>query len=124
MDKVSDLLIRIKNGYLANRKEVEVNNSKLNQAIMQVLKDEGYVVDFKVADRIVKVTLKYDQKSPAMTDVKRVSKPGRRVYSGAKAVPRVLNGLGIAIVSTPKGVMTDRQAKKEGVGGEVMAFVW
>ena len=124
MDKVSDLLIRIKNGYLANRKEVEVNNSKLNQAIMQVLKDEGYVVDFKIADRIVKVTLKYDQKSPAMTDVKRVSKPGRRVYSGAKAVPRVLNGLGIAIVSTPKGVMTDRQAKKEGVGGEVMAFVW
>lgn len=124
MDKVADLLIRIKNGYLASRKEVVVNSSKLSLAIMELLLNEGYIAKFSPNGRWVTVSLKYDNRKPVLTGVKRVSKPGRRVYSPAKAIPRVVNGFGIAIVSTPKGIMTDGQARKEGVGGEVMAFVW
>lgn len=124
MDKVGDLLIRLKNGYRAARKEVEVINSKLAQAILEVLKKEGYLQNYKVDGRIITVTLKYDKKAPSLTDVKRVSKPGLRVYQNSKNLPRVLNGLGIAIISTPRGVMTDKQARKESLGGEVMALVW
>lgn len=124
MDKVGDLLIRIKNGYMASRKEVEVPFSKLNMAIIELLIKEGYVTGAKKEERIIKVALKYDKKTPALTEVKRVSKPGRRVYSGVTTLPRVLNGIGLAIISTPKGVMSDKQARKESCGGEVMAFVW
>ncbi len=124
MDKVGDLLIRLKNGYMASRRDVDVLYSKLALSILALLKEEGYITDFKEDGRAIKVTLKYDKKSPALTDVKRISKPGRRIYTATKLLPRVLNGLGIAIVSTPKGVMTDRKARKEGVGGEVMAYVW
>lgn len=129
MDKVGDLLIRIKNGYLASRKEVAVQRSKLSVSICNLLKAEGYISDFEVLDREIKVTLKYDQqvgvlREAALTGVKRISKPGRRIYKGSKGLPYVYDGLGIAIVSTPKGVMSDKQARKEGVGGEVMAWVW
>lgn len=124
MDKVGDLLIRIKNGYLASKKEVEVPYSKLSQAIAELLVKEGYVQSTKEDGRLLRVVLKYDKKTPALADVRRVSKPGRRVYAGAKNLPRVLNGLGLVIVSTPKGVLSDKQARKEGCGGEVMAFVW
>lgn len=126
MDKVADLLIRIKNGYMARRVEVVVTYSKLNEAILAVLKEENFIDSVKIEakTRLINVTLKYEQKNPAMTDVKRVSTPGRRVYMGVKTLPRVLNGLGMAIVSTPKGIMTDEKARKEGVGGEVMAYVW
>ena len=124
MDKVGDLLIRLKNGYRAARKEVEIINSKLARAILEVLKKEGYLQNYKVDGRIITVTLKYDKKVPVLTDVKRVSKPGLRVYQNNKKLPRVLNGLGIAIISTPRGVMTDKQARKESLGGEVMALVW
>ncbi len=124
MDKVGDLLIRIKNGYMASRKEVEVSYSKLALAICELLKAEGYVAEVKHEERVIKVTLKYEIKVPQMTDVKRVSKPGRRVYMNSKSLPRVLNGIGVAIISTPKGVMSDKQARKEGLGGEVMAYVW
>src|SRR3989344_2317174 len=124
MDNVGDLLIRIKNGYMASRKEVVVVYSKLNLAILKLLAEEGYIASFEVLESGVKVVLKYESKKPALTDVKRISKPSRRVYMGRKNIPRVYDGLGIAIVSTPKGVMSDRKARKEGVGGAVMAYVW
>lgn len=124
MDKVGDLLIRIKNGYMASLKEVNVSNSKLGLAIVNLLQKEGFVENFEVLGREIKVTLKYDNKKPALTDVKRISKPGRRIYKGSKFLPYVYDGLGIAIISTPKGLMSDKKARKEGVGGEVMAHVW
>lgn len=130
-DSVGDALIRIKNGYLARRSEVALSYSKLVLAICKLLLKEGYIASFKQDKNQLLVTLKYEseknsssQKSCAVTDVKRISKPGLRVYKSKKSLPYVLNGLGIAIVSTPKGIMTDKQARKEGVGGEIMAYVW
>lgn len=123
-DNVADTLIRIKNGYMVLRPEVIVRFSKLNLAICQLLSKEGYIQSCKQQDNGIVVKLKYEGKSPSLTDVKRVSKPGRRVYMGVKYLPRVLNGLGMAIVSTPKGLMTDKKARKMGLGGEVMAEVW
>lgn len=124
-DSVADALIRIKNGYMAKRPEVVVRHSKLVMAICKILEKEGYVGKLVENDKKeIAVTLKYTDRKPALMDVKRVSKPGLRVYKGAKMLPWVLNGLGFAIISTPKGVMTDKQARKEGVGGEVMAYVW
>jgi small subunit ribosomal protein S8 len=124
MDKVGDLLIRIKNGYMASKKEVQIPYSKLSLAICTVLLDEGYIERCKQDDRMIVTTLKYEDRKPVLSDVKRISKPGRRIYKSHKAMPRVLNGLGIAIISTPQGVMTDRKARKLGLGGEVMAYVW
>lgn len=123
-DIVADTLIRIKNGYMSSRSEVDVRFSKLSLNICNLLKEEGFIKECTQKDNFIAVELKYDDKAPSLTDVKRVSKPGRRVYMGVKSLPRVLNGLGIAIVSTPKGVMTDKKARKLGVGGEVMAEVW
>lgn len=124
MDGVSDALIRIKNGYMANKREVRVKHSKLTLNICQLLLKEGYIENLKQDEREIVVNLRYNGKNPALTDVKRVSKPGLRVYKGVKLLPRVLGGLGVAIVSTPKGLMTDKEARKLGVGGEVMAEVW
>lgn len=124
MDSVSDALIRIKNGYLASKREVELKYSRLTLSICQLLEKEGYLQSVGEKDGKIMASLKYEGRSPALTDLKRVSKPGLRVYKGAKFLPRVLNGLGMAIISTPKGVMTDREARKLGVGGEVMAEVW
>lgn len=124
MDKVADLLIRIKNGYLASKKEVVASYSKLNLAICEVLTEEGFISSCQAEKGELQVSLKYNGKQPALNDVKRISKPGKRVYMSGRKLPYVLNGLGIAIVSTPKGVMTDKKARKEGIGGEVMAFVW
>lgn len=124
MDKIGDLLIRIKNGYMASRPEIRVLNSKLSLAILAVLKDERFIGSFKVDGREVVVLLKYNGGESALLGVKRISKPGRRVYSSRSLLPRVLDGVGMALISTPRGVMTDKQARKEGVGGEVMAYVW
>lgn len=124
MDSVGDLLIRIKNGYMARRGEVTASYSKLNLAILKLLTEERYITSFEVLEDGIKVILKYESKKPALTDVKRISKPSRRVYMGSKRLPIVYDGLGIAIISTPKGVMSGRKARKEGVGGEVMAYVW
>lgn len=124
MDKVGDLLIRIKNGYLVSRKEVVAPYSKLTIAICELLKREHYIENCEVKDKVVKITLRYEDKKPVLTQVQRISKLGRRVYRGHGQLPRVLEGFGIAIISTPKGIMTDREARKEGLGGEVMAFVW
>lgn len=124
MDNVGDLLIRIKNGYMASKKEVLAPYSKLNKAICDLLVTEGYIQSLKVDGNSIKIVLKYENRKPAFTDVTRISKPGKRVYSGSKFIPRVYDGLGIAIISTPQGVMTDKQARKLKVGGEVMAYVW
>lgn len=124
MDNVADTLIRIKNGYLVSKPIVTVRFSKLNMAICQLLKKEGFIAECQKEENGILVTLKYSGREAALTDVKRVSKPGRRVYKGAKFIPKVLNGLGVAIVSTPKGLMTDKQARKSKLGGEVMAEVW
>ncbi len=123
-DAVADALIRIKNGYLASKQEVAIPYSKLVFNLVSLLEKEGYIGSVKKTDKDVQVALKYQGRSPAISDVKRISKPGLRVYKGAKFLPRVLDGMGIAVVSTPKGLMTDKQARKEGVGGEVMAYFW
>ncbi len=124
-DTIADSLIRIKNGYLAQKSEISLTYSKLILAICQVLVKEGFIASAKTdGTKQINVILKYDGRRSAVTDVKRVSKPGLRVYKGSKQIPRVLGGLGIALVSTPKGILTDRQARKEGVGGEVLAFIW
>jgi small subunit ribosomal protein S8 len=123
-DSVGDVLIRIKNGYMASRSEVSAPYSKLVMNICELLLKSGYIEKAQQKDNVITITLKYEGRAGAVSDVKRVSKPGLRVYKGAKALPRVLNGLGIAIISTPKGLMTDREARKAGLGGEVMAYVW
>lgn len=124
MDPTADALIRIKNGYQVGKVTVEVKFSKLIWKLMKLLQKEGYLEGVEQKGREVMVTLKYNSRIPALTDVKRVSKPSLRVYKGAKDLPRVLNGLGIAVISTPKGLMTDKEARKQKVGGEVLALVW
>ncbi|MBI2593586.1 30S ribosomal protein S8 [Candidatus Daviesbacteria bacterium] len=130
MDIVADSLIRIKNGYLAYREEVILPYSKLVLAICKLLANESFIESFK-EEKVegknyssIKVVLKYLGKKPALTDIKRISKPGLRIYKSRKALPKVLNGFGLAIISTPKGVMSDKEARKNGLGGEVMAHVW
>lgn len=128
-DAIADLLTRIRNASSAKHESVEIPSSNMKKAICQILVDEGYIKSFTVTDDdkqgVIKVTLKYGEgKKPVITGLRRVSKPGLRIYSNVEDMPKVLKGLGIAIVSTSKGVMTDRQARRENVGGEVLAFVW
>lgn len=123
-DPVADALIRIKNGYQVGKILVELKFSKLILQLMKLLQKEGYLSGVQQKSSMITVTLKYNARIAAITDVKRVSKPSLRVYKGVKDLPRVLNGLGIAVVSTPKGLMTDKDARKEKVGGEVLALVW
>lgn len=128
-DAIADLLTRIRNAQAAKHESVEVPSSNMKKAIVNVLLEEGYIRKFLILDDgkqgIIKIFLKYtEDKKPAITGIKRVSKPGLRIYSSVEDMPKVIKGLGIAIVSTSKGVMTDRKARKENVGGEVLAFVW
>ncbi len=128
-DKIADMLTRIRNASAAKHDTVDVPASNMKKAIAQILLDEGYIKGFQVIDDgkqgIIRITLKYGVgKQAVITGLKRVSKPGLRIYSSCKDMPAVMNGLGIAIMSTPKGIMTDRQARKENVGGEVLAFIW
>ncbi len=128
-DTIADLLTRIRNASSAKHETVEIPASNIKKSIVQILADEGYIKRFTVTDDgkqgIIKVFLKYgEDKKPIITGLKRVSKPGLRIYSNVEDMPRVMKGLGIAIMSTSKGVMTDRQARKENVGGEVLAFIW
>jgi small subunit ribosomal protein S8 len=126
-DPIADMLTRIRNGQTANKSSVRMPASKKKLAIAKVLKDEGYITDFAEVDLDGKpgleVALKYFQGEPVIDFVKRVSRPGLRIYKSRDALPRVRGGLGIAIVSTSKGVMTDREARKQGHGGEVIAYV-
>ncbi len=123
-DPIADALIRIKNGYSVGKPTVEVRFSKMIFELIKLLVKEGYIEKAESKERIISITLKYNSRKPALTSVKRVSKPSLRVYKGAKMLPRVLNGLGIALISTPKGIMTDKEARKLNVGGEVLALVW
>lgn len=124
MDPVADALIRIKNGYQVGKQSVSVKNSKLIFKLMQLLQDEEYVGAAQQKEREIIVLLKYNARKPAIAGIERISKPSQRVYKGVANLPFVLNGLGIAIISTPKGLMTDREARKLKVGGEVLALVW
>ena len=128
-DPVGDLLTRVRNANLAFKDDLVVPASKMNEALLQILMTEGYVAGFgeegEGIERVYRVTLKYDAKRQrTISGIKRVSKPGRRVYAGHDDLPRVLGGLGIAVISTSRGVMTDRDASRKGIGGEVLAYVW
>ena len=128
-DSIADLLTRIRNACAAKHDTVDVPASNMKKSIAQILLDEGYIKSFQVIDDgkqgIIRITLKYgENKSPIISGLRRVSKPGLRIYSNCEDMPRVMKGLGLAIVSTSKGVMTDRKARQENVGGEVLAFVW
>ena len=124
-DPIADMLTRIRNANQMRNKEVSMPSSKMKVEIAKILDTEGFIENYTVKDNILTLTLKYGQnKERVITGLKRISKPGLRVYAGAKDIPHVLNGLGIAIISTPKGVMTDNLARKNNVGGEVIAYIW
>jgi len=127
-DPIADMLTRIRNANSARHDTVDVPASNMKKSIAQILLDEGYIKSFQIIDDgtqgVIRITLKYNGKDKVITGLRRVSKPGLRVYVGADELPRVLRGLGIAIVSTSKGVMTDKAARANHVGGEVLAFVW
>ncbi len=126
-DPIADMLTRIRNAQMVDKAVVTMPASKLKTAIAQVLKDEGYIDGFQVKDadgkKELEIALKYYAGRPVIERIERVSRPGLRVYRGAKSIPQVMNGLGVAIVTTPKGVMTDRKARAAGVGGEVLCYV-
>lgn len=131
-DPIADMLTRIRNALLAGKADVSFAKSKLKVEIVRILKEEGYIEDYAIGDEtpvpMITVTLKYygtrRQRKPVITNISRISKPGRRVYRNRKDLPRVMSGMGIAILTTPKGVMTAQQARRERVGGEVLCYVW
>ena len=128
-DPIADMLTRIRNANSAKHKTVDVPASKMKTAIAEILFREGYIKSFEVISNenqgIIRITLKYDEKGTRVIDgIKRISKPGLKVYAGKEELPKVLNGLGIAIISTSKGLMTDKEARNAGIGGEVLAYVW
>lgn len=131
-DPIADMLTRVRNALLAGKATVEIPTSKIKVEIARILKEEGYVEDYVVGDEqpysLITITLKYHgsrrERQPVITNIQRISKPGRRVYRGRVDLPRVMSGIGIAIVTTPKGVMTAQQARRERVGGEVLCYVW
>ena len=129
LDPIADMLTRIRNANTNKHNTVVIPQSKTKLAIAEILKEEGYIVDFTTVDseqgKMIEVTLKYGPNGEKVIQgLKRISKPGLRIYSNAEQLPQVLNGLGIAIVSTSKGIMTDKNARKNNVGGEVLAYVW
>jgi len=128
-DPIADMLTRIRNAGMAGHASVEMPSSKFKFELAKVLKSEGYIAEFSVKDvdkfKIMSITLKYNENGkPLITKLKRASKPGLRVYMKSKNIPKILGGLGIAIVSTSKGLLTDRRARKENVGGEVLCYIW
>ena len=127
-DPIGDMLARLKNSQLRNHKKIELPSSKFKIKIAEILKSEGYIVDFKVFNEghkiNLQINLKYNSGNPVISSIERVSKPGRRVFSRAESLPKINNGLGIAIVSTPKGVMTDIDARKHNIGGEIICKVF
>ncbi len=127
-DPIADLIIRIKNAFMANNKEVLVPYSKIKKSIADILMSEGYVESVEVIEgkpfAQIKITLRYVGRIPAVTEVRRLSKPGRRLYTTANDIPRALGGYGITILSTSKGVMTDADARKQNIGGELLCQIW
>ena len=127
-DPIGDMIARIKNAQLRNHKKVQLPSSKFKVKIAEVLKSEGYIIDYKVSQEsnkpYLEISLKYNSGNPVISLIQRVSKPGRRIFSRAESLPKINNGLGIAIISTPKGVMTDIDARKQKVGGEIICKVF
>ena len=127
-DPIADMLTRIRNANAARHATVDVPASNMKKAIAEILLEEGYIKNYQVVEEgvqgTIKITLKYNEKEQVIKGLRRVSKPGLRVYVGAEDLPRVLKGLGIAIISTSKGIMTDKKARAANVGGEVLAFIW
>jgi len=128
-DPIADFLVRIKNGQKARFEKVDIPASKMKASLARILKEEGYIKNYKFLrddkQGILRIQLKYtDPREAAINGMKRISRPGCRVYVGHKDIPKVLNGLGISILSTPKGVMTDRIARQEGIGGELLCAIW
>ena len=142
-DPIADFLTRVRNGYLAGKKQMVVPHSRIKEQLSQILVKEGYLGKLKIENstprlrsgltvsevepskfKILKLTLKYEGKKPALTDIKRISKPSLRIYTKAKEIPRVKTGFGITIVSTPSGLMSDREARKKNLGGEVICQIW
>ena len=128
-DTIADMLTRIRNANQMRYEEVKVPASNIKKEIARILKEEGFINDYKIEDNdaqgTIVLTLKYtDKKERVITGLKRISKPGLRVYANKDEIPKVLNGLGIAIISTSKGIMTDKEARKENIGGEVLAYIW
>ncbi|KXK12494.1 MAG: 30S ribosomal protein S8 [Chloroflexi bacterium OLB15] len=131
-DPIADMLTRVRNALMAGKTTVDIPSSKIKVEIARILKEEGYIEAFEVVEQkpypILQITLKYHgarrERRPVITNITRISKPGRRVYRGRLDLPRVMSGIGIAIVTTPKGVMTAAQARRERVGGEILCYVW
>ncbi|MGI5959839.1 MAG: 30S ribosomal protein S8 [Massiliimalia sp.] len=128
-DTIADMLTRIRNANSAKHDTVDVPASNMKKAIAQILEEEGYIKSYQVIDDgkqgIIRITLKYgENKTQIISGLRRVSKPGLRIYASCEDMPKVMKGLGIAVVSTSKGVMTDREARKQNVGGEILAFIW
>ena len=127
-DPIGDMIARIKNAQLRNHKKIELPSSNFKVKIADVLKNEGYIIDYKAFSELNKskleISLKYHYGNPVISSIQRVSKPGRRIFSSAESLPKINNGLGIAIVSTPKGVMTDIDARKQKIGGEIICKVF
>ena len=127
-DPIGDMIARIKNAQLRNHKKVQLPSSKFKVKIAEVLKSEGYIIDYKVSQEsnkpYLEISLKYNSGNPVISSIQRVSKPGRRIFSRAESLPKINNGLGIAIISTPRGVMTDIDARKQKIGGEIICKVF
>ena len=128
-DPIADMLTRIRNANSAKHETVDIPASNMKKAIAEILNEEGYIKNYQVIEDdkqgVIRIALKYGpSKEKVISGLKRVSKPGLRIYAGAEELPRVLKGLGIAIISTSKGIMTDKKARRENIGGEVLAFVW
>ena len=127
-DPIGDMIARIKNAQMRNHKKVDLPSSNFKAKIAEILKSEGFIIDFKVNLKnnksILSINLKYHSGNPVIATIERVSKPGRRIFSRAESLPKINNGLGIAIISTPKGVMTDVEARKQKVGGEIICKVF
>ena len=128
-DPIGDMFSRIRNGQLRSLNSIQIPSSKFRQNILKILKNEGYIKDYYLDEKVknkssIKVNLKYYEGDPVIKEIKRISKPGRRVYSRATSIPKVMNGLGLAIISTPKGVMSDVEARKNNVGGEIICRVF
>ena len=130
-DPIADMLTRLRNGAVATQDTVRMPSSKLKESLAVILRQEGYIADFTVRDdgarpgRVLEITMKYTpERAPTISGLRRVSKPGLRVYTKADRLPRVLGGLGVAVLSTSRGLMTDREARKQKVGGEVLCYVW
>ncbi len=128
-DPIADMLTRVRNALMAGKEKVDVPASALKEGIARILKDEGYIINYRMIEDnrqgIIRITLKYGEAdTPAIVKLQRISKPGRRVYVPAKEIPRVLNGLGIAVLSTSRGILTDKESKSQNVGGEVLCYIW